>query len=357
MVPENAFKMDGFFPRLGRLAEADELHQPLELNGLPADQLRGFLDKMVEIRCAEEKIGDAVTTAQVKCPCHLVIGQEAVPTALAPHIKEGDKVFGAHRSHAHYLALKGELYRLFAEILGKDDGCSRGMGGSMHLIDKSKQLYGTVPIVSATIPIATGAGLAAKMSKKGEVAVSFFGDGAAEEGAFHESLNLAASMKLPVIFFCENNLFSSHLHISLRQPADSIARYADAHCIPSITLDGNDVIALYEITGRAVEMCREGMGPVFIEAVTYRWRGHVGPGEDSDVGVKRKDDLGRWRKRDPINRLWQAMKTAGHTEADYLDSLWDKHRAQVDNQWARAAEAPFPLKEELLNRVYTNAKS
>jgi TPP-dependent pyruvate/acetoin dehydrogenase alpha subunit len=355
MTHKNSFKTEDFFPRLGSLANADNLHEPLDLNESSPELLCRFLEKMVEIRCAEEKIGDEVNNGKVQCPCHLVIGQEAVPVALAPHIRSGDKVFGAHRSHAHYLALGGDLYRLFAEIQGKDDGCSRGMGGSMHLIDTSRQLYGTVPIVGATIPIATGAGLAAKMSKKDEVAVSFFGDGAAEEGAFHESLNLAATMKLPVIFFCENNLFSSHLHISLRQPADSIARYADAHCIPSITLDGNDVIALHEITGRAVEMCREGKGPVFIEAVTYRWRGHVGPREDSDVGVKRKDDLERWRKRDPINRLWQAMKTAGHAEVDYLDSLRDKHRAQADNQWARAAEAPFPKPEELLNRVYTNS--
>lgn len=352
MESENIFKTDGFFPSLGRLAMSDQLHDPLDLKDVSSELLTQFLEKMIEIRCAEEKIGDEVAANQVRCPCHLVIGQEAVPTALAPHVEPGDKVFGAHRSHAHYLALGGDVYKLFAEIQGKDDGCSRGMGGSMHLLDKENQLFGTVPIVGATIPIATGAGLASKMNGKGEVAVSFFGDGSAEEGVLHESLNLAATMKLPVIFVCENNLFSSHLHISLRQPADSIARYADAHCIPSVVLDGNDVVALHEAMGAAVRMCREGKGPVFIEAVTYRWRGHVGPREDLDVGVQRKDDLEKWRKRDPINRLWQSMESAGRADAGLLDSLTEEYRGECETHWACAAEAAFPADEELLNRVY-----
>ncbi|MDA7670543.1 thiamine pyrophosphate-dependent dehydrogenase E1 component subunit alpha [Verrucomicrobia bacterium] len=356
MVSKIKFKTDGFFPGLGKLADADQFNEPLALNDFPPEELLQFLEKMVQIRCAEEKIADALKEGQVKCPCHLVIGQEAVPTALAPHIREGDKVFGAHRSHAHYLALGGDLYKLFAEIQGKDDGCSGGMGGSMHLIDKEHQLFGTVPIVGATIPIATGAGLASKMSAKGEVAVSFLGDGSAEEGVLHESLNLAATMKLPVIYICENNLFSSHLHISLRQPADSIARYADAHCIPSITLDGNDVVSMYNAAEQAVQMCRSGKGPVFIEAVTYRWRGHVGPSEDLDVGVQRKDDLVRWKKRDPIERLWQSLYATGKVEAGWIDNIWNKYRQTCDEQWALAEKAPFPASEELLNRVYTNIK-
>ena len=355
MTTDKGFKQDGFFPDLGALAEPGNLHESIDLGDTPPELLQTFLSMMVQIRCAEEKIGDEVSEGKIQCPCHLVIGQEAVPTALAPHIRSGDKVFGAHRSHAHYLALGGDLYKLFAEIQGKDDGCSRGMGGSMHLIDKANQLYGTVPIVGATIPIATGAGIAAKMSEKGEVAVSFFGDGAAEEGALHESLNLAASMKLPVIFFCENNLFSSHLHISLRQPSDSIARFAHGHHIPSITLDGNDVVALYRASQTAVEICRRGDGPVFIEAVTYRWRGHVGPREDVDVGVKREDDLGKWKKRDPIARLQRAMEAAGPLDSNHLDSLWDQHRSEVEEAWQKASNASFPADNELLNRVYDSA--
>ncbi len=357
MEPESQFKTDDFFPRLGPLADPDCMHDPIQLGDTSPELLRAHLSMMVRIRCAEEKIGDEVTDGKVKCPCHLVIGQEAAPTALAPHIKPGDKVFGAHRSHAHYLALGGDLYKLFAEIQGKNDGCSRGMGGSMHLIDRANQLFGTVPIVGATIPIATGAGLAAKMTAKGEIAVSFFGDGSAEEGVLHESLNLAASMKLPVIFFCENNLFSSHLHISLRQPSDSIARFAQAHCIPSKTIDGNDVVVLHEVTRTAVDMCRRGAGPVFIEAVTYRWRGHVGPREDTDVGVKRKDDLEKWRRRDPIARLQAALESAGYSDAAHLESLLNCHRSEVSEAWKKADDAPFPAEKELFERVYTPANN
>ena len=356
MGSNTKFKTDGFFPGLGKLGAADQLHDPLDLRGLPSDLLIRFLEKMIQIRCAEEKIAEAVTAKKVVCPCHLVIGQEAVPTALAPHIRKGDKVFGAHRSHAHYLSLGGDLYKLFAEVQGKEDGCSHGMGGSMHLIDTERQLFGTVPIVGATIPIATGAGLASKMSGKGELAVSFFGDGSAEEGVLHESLNLAAIKKLPVIYVCENNLFSSHLHISLRQPADSIARFADAHCIPSISLDGNDVVALHEAMNTATQMCRQGNGPVFIEAVTYRWRGHVGPREDTDVGVQRKDDLNLWRKRDPIGRLWASIQDANHAESGMIECLWEKYRRESDQEWLRAEQAPFPATEELMNRVYTDIK-
>ncbi|MDB4737525.1 thiamine pyrophosphate-dependent dehydrogenase E1 component subunit alpha [Verrucomicrobiales bacterium] len=349
----NKYISCNFFPDLGDLADADNFHQPIDLNNTSPDLLREFINLMIKIRCAEEKIADAVTEGLVKCPCHLVIGQEAVPTGLAPHIQKGDKVFGAHRSHAHYLALGGDLYQLFAEIQGKDDGCSKGMGGSMHLIDKKNQLFGTVPIVGATIPIATGAGLAAKMSNKEEIAISFFGDGACEEGVLHESLNLASTLNLPVIFFCENNLFSSHLHISLRQPSNSVARYANAHHIPSIILDGNDAVAIYEATKEAVTHCRKGQGPIFIEAVTYRWRGHVGAREDTDVGVKRQDDLQKWRKRDPISRLQAGMVKGNLSDNKFIEAVWDHHKIETDLAWEKATQAQYPDNSELINRVYS----
>ena len=353
MEPNWKFKTDSFFPPLGSLKDAQEFHDPIDLRHASADQAYELLETMIRIRCAEEKIADEAAANQVACPCHLVIGQEAVPTALSPLIRPGDRVFGAHRSHAHYLALGGDLYRLFAEIQGKDDGCSRGMGGSMHLIAREHQLFGTVPIVGATIPIATGADLASKMDGTGDLAVSYFGDGAAEEGALHESLNLAATMQLPVIFVCENNLFSSHLHISLRQPTDSIARFAHAHCIPSVTIDGNDVIGMQQMFEEGVDMCRSGGGPVFVEAVTYRWRGHVGPREDSDVGVQRKDDLSLWKKRDPINRLWKALLAKNMVEEHTLQDVFSQHRKECERTWQLALDAPYPAKEELLNRVYT----
>jgi len=338
---------------LGNLADPQSCQAPIQITGCQSSQLLHFLKRMVTIRAAEEKIGAAVSVSQIRCPCHLVIGQEAPAAGVAASIRTGDRVFGAHRSHAHYIALGGTLHRLFAEVQGKVTGCSKGMGGSMHLLDRANGLFGTVPIVSATIPIATGAALAAKMDRKGDVAVSFFGDGATEEGAFHESLNFASTFRLPVLFVCENNLFSSHLHINLRQPANSVCRYAEAHKIPWFRVDGNDVVAISRSAERAIGCARVGEGPQFIEAVTYRWRGHVGPREDLDVGVKRKDDLNLWKRRDPIRRLADALVAAGILENGGLDKLRHGAESEVAEAWRRAEEDPWPPASALLEWVYS----
>jgi len=339
---------------LGRLADPAQCHEPLDLAGTPSAQLLTWLRKLVEIRCAEEKIGDEFGKAVIKCPCHLVIGQEAPAVGIAAHIRLGDRVFGAHRSHAHFLALGGTLHHLLAEVLGKDTGCSRGMGGSMHLLDRANNFFGSVPIVGATIPIATGAALAAQMDGAGGVAVSYLGDGATEEGVFHESLNFASVFKLPVIYVVENNLFSSHLHISLRQPFDSTCRFAAAHGVAWHRVDGNDTIAMARVAGNAIAAARAGAGPQLIEAVTYRWRGHVGHREDNDVGVQRKEGLSEWKKRDPIARLAQAMIASGQlTEAQFA-AIGTEFRAAVDAAWQKASVDPYPPAAALLERVYSS---
>ena len=338
--------------RLGPLADADQLHGPLTLPREGGGWLREALGRMQRIRTAEEFIGEMVTEGKIRCPCHLAIGQEAPAIGVALQLRPTDRVFGAHRSHAHYLALGGSLHGLMAEVQGKDTGASRGMGGSMHLIDLAHGLMGTVPIVGATIPMAVGAGLAAKMDGRGDVAVSFFGDGATEEGGFHEAMNLAAIMGLPVLFACENNLFSSHLHIDLRQPADSVSRYADAHRMPWTRVDGNDVVAVAEAAAEAVDAMRAGGGPRFLELATYRWRGHVGPREDEDVGVKRKDDLGRWKGRDPIRRLADALSAAGELDARGWAEERRRIRSEVEAAWEQASRDSYPPAEALLQYVY-----
>lgn len=227
------------------------------------------------------------------------------------------------------------------------------MGGSMHLIDIPNGLYGTVPIVGATIPIAVGAGLAAKMDGNGAMAVSFFGDGATEEGVFHESMNLAALMKIPVLFVCENNFFSSHLHIALRQPDGSVCRYAEAHRIEWARADGNDLAAVRAVTREAVAAIRAGEGPRFLELVTYRWRGHVGHREDEDVGVKRKDDLAAWKLRDPISRLAVALEDIGALNRQHLKQFWTEAHVVVEEAWATATHDGFPPAKALLSRVYS----
>ncbi len=337
---------------VSKLIDPLEFRFSIDIKGFDSDLLVDMLRKMLLIRKAEEKIAEHVETGKIKCPCHLGIGQEAVGVAVGMFIRKTDHAFGAHRSHTHYLALNEDTYSLFAEVLGKFDGCSHGMGGSMHIIDNDHGFRGSVPIVGATIPIATGGGLAAKMDKNGDIAISFFGDGACEEGVLHESLNMASVMNLPVLYVCENNLFSSHLHIDLRQPSNTTARFAKAHQMRYATVDGNDVVGMYKLLQSELANMRETNSPFFLEAFTYRWRGHVGHREDIDVGVKRGDDLKAWKKRDPIQRLVSSMIESGiYTEQDYL-SLAERITEKVESDWAKADAAAYPEADFLLKVVY-----
>ena len=326
------------------ITNPNNLHEPLDISGIPEDLLISFLRKMIIIRKAEEKISDNVADGTIKCPCHLAIGQEAIGVAVAMIMNNDDSAFGAHRSHSHYLGLNEDCYSLFAETLGKLDGCSNGMGGSMHIIDNSVGFRGSVPIVGATIPIATGAALSSKIKGDKTIAVSFFGDGACEEGVFHESLNMASVMKLPVIYVCENNLFSSHLHISKRQPASSTARFAKAHNIENVIVDGNDVVSMYKILNEKSDEMRKKCKPFFIEAITYRWKGHVGHRDDIDVGVKRKENLEIWKKRDPILRLSKAILDTNILSTDQIKSITKEIKEAIDYDWDKAMKAKFPKK-------------
>jgi len=326
----------------------------IDTNGLDKAILVDMLRKMILIRKAEEKLSEHVESGKIKCPCHLGIGQEAIGVAVSLVMRKTDRAFGAHRSHAHYLAINENTYSLFAEVLGKFDGCSHGMGGSMHIIDNENGFKGSVPIVGATIPIATGAGLAAKMDNNGDIAISYFGDGSCEEGVFHESLNMAAIMNLPVLYVCENNLFASHLHIDLRQPSSSTARFADAHKISNIIIDGNDVVGMYKLLNSQVEEMRKTNKPFFIEAYTYRWKGHVGHRDDIDVGVKRGDQLAAWKERDPIKRLVSGMIENGiYTENEY-NLLLLEIKNKIEHDWTKAENASFPNQDFLFKPVYSN---
>ena len=341
---------------LGDLACAEKYQSPLKLAGYNRRQCMQWIKSLILIRATEEKIGEEFGKAVIKCPCHLVIGQEAPAVGLADHLKRGDRVFGAHRSHAHYLALGGDLRQLMAEVLGKETGCSKGMGGSMHLYQPQVGFHGSVPIVGSTIPIAVGAALSIQMDRTKNVAVSFLGDGATEEGVFHESLNFAANFRLPAIFIVENNLFSSHLHIDLRQPYNSTCRFAEANGIPWQRIDGNDIAAVSRACQKATLQARAGQGPQFIEMVTYRWRGHVGHREDLDVGVKRKDHLDLWKKRDPIGRLAKAMVMNGFLKKGQMENWRSDAEKRVKMAWEQAEKDPFPRQKALLERVYFQGK-
>ena len=338
---------------LGALADPQCYLEKLALHDWSATTLKTLLKKMLLIRIIEEEIAELAKTGLTKTPCHLSIGQEAIPVGISASLNSKDKVFSAHRAHGHYLALDADPYALIAEVLGRVEGCSRGMGGSMHIVAMEQGFYGSVPIVAGTIPLAVGAALAIKLKEEPQVAVSYFGDGACEEGVLHESLNLASIMNLPCVFVCENNLYSSHLDIHLRQPSDSVARFAKAHCMRFEVLDGNDVIAVAQAAKDLIGYAREKSKPVFIEAVTYRWRGHVGPNEDIDVGVRRsQSELIAWKKRDPIRRLSEAMIDRGDLSAEELLSLSAEIKQQTVDWRQRALAGAYPETTALLDLVY-----
>jgi pyruvate dehydrogenase E1 component alpha subunit len=313
--------------------------------------LTWFYRTMIRIRIFEEQVAELVEAKEIRTPCHLYIGQEAIAVGVCAALKRDDYVWGGHRSHGHYLAKGGDLRAMMAEIYGKTTGCSKGRGGSMHLLATEVGVLGTVPLVAATIPLAVGAGLASKLRGDHRVSVSFFGDGATEEGHFHESVNLAALYRLPIIFVCENNLYASHMSLLERRAEDNIFKSAESHGLPGICLDGNDVIAVYRATKEAVDRARTGDGPMLLECRTYRWRGHVGPSWDTDVGVKRKDELKDWLPRDPIARLRSHLMDLGVSEKEF-DHVEQEVRAEVEKAVLFARESPYPAKNELYNHLF-----
>jgi pyruvate dehydrogenase E1 component alpha subunit len=306
---------------------------------------------IVRIRVFENRTADLVEAGEVKCPCHLYVGQEAIATGVCAALGPDDYVWGGHRSHGHYLAKGGSLAGMMAEIYGKTTGCCGGRGGSMHLFAPEVGVLGTVPLVAATIPLAVGAALASKLRRQTRVSVAFFGDGAVEEGHFHESVNLAAVYRLPVLFVCENNFYASHMALLERRAEDNIVKSADAHGVAGVAVDGNDVEAVYLAAQNAVRRARAGEGPTLIEARTYRHRGHVGPSFDMDVGVKRKDELTDWLARDPLERL-RARLLASGVEAAVLSEVESNAVDEVDQAVASARSAPLPDPVTLVDHVY-----
>ena len=257
------------------------------LYNLKISKLKKLYIEMLKIRMVELKLADLAKKKIINTPIHLSVGQESIAVAISENLSKNDQIFGNHRSHSHILARGTNLKNFFAECFGKISGLSKGLGGSMHLIDKSVGFQGSVPIVGATIPIACGYSLATKLQKKKDITVVFFGDGACEEGVFHETLNFASVYNTPTLFVIENNLFSSHLDINLRQTSNKMARFAEANNISHITVDGNNILEMYRQSKKIIDNMKSNQKPFLIEAITYRHLGHVGPNQDIDVGVKR----------------------------------------------------------------------
>ncbi len=343
---------DGLVLDIGDLGDPAAYTDPVELGNLPTNAVLAFLEKMLLIRRTEETVAELIVANEVRCPCHLSVGQEAVAVGVAHHLRTTDRSFGTHRSHSHYLALGGSVEALLAEILGRSTGCSHGRGGSMHIRAPEVGFFGSMPIVGGTIPLAVGAGFAAKLDGGDDISVAFFGDGACEEGIFHESLNLAASMQIPILFVVENNLFSSHLDLHFRQPSNAQARFAAANSVPYRIIDGNDVVTVSDATSELISVCRRQKKPALLEAVTYRWYGHVGPNSDFDVGVRRsRPELVAWKRRDPVRRLEEALAQSRNMKDEALEKIRDRVADRVRVALDAARAAPFPELDSLLDGV------
>lgn len=327
----------------------------IEILGCEAESLMSSLEMMYRIRFVEEHIALGRKEGLIGGPVHLGSGQEAVAVGVASLLRKTDRVFGAHRSHSHILSQGASVHKLFAEVLGKNTGLSKGMGGSMHLTDIDNGFFGSTPIVAGTVSLAVGAAMAAKLQGVDDIGVAYFGDGAVEEGTVHESMNFAKITKSPVLFIVENNLLSSHMHMSERQPVLSTARFAKAHDMEFEIVDGNDVVAVEKATERLVKLCRSGNGPAFLEVITYRYFGHVDWRDDIDVGINRSiGELNEWKKRDPIKRLVKSLLHNNICTAEEISNIENKIMEEIDVAWQTAISDEFPPASALLERVYNS---
>jgi TPP-dependent pyruvate/acetoin dehydrogenase alpha subunit/pyruvate/2-oxoglutarate/acetoin dehydrogenase E1 component len=306
---------------------------------------------MLRIRRIEERVAERYAEQEMRCPVHLSIGQEAAAVGACLGLTPADQVVSTHRCHGHYLAKGGDLNAMLAEIYGRATGCCGGRGGSMHLFDDAAGVLCSVPIVGSSIALGIGAALHFKQTGQAQVCVVFLGDGALEEGVFHEAANLAKVHALPVVFFVENNLYSVYTQLHERQPARPLAQLGVAHAMPVLEADGNDVLAVHRVSQEAAGRARAGGGPTMIVVETYRYREHCGPSYDDDLGYRPAGELARFEARCPIARLRAQLSQHGFgTEHD--EQLERELRAEIDEAFTLAKNAPFPVKSSVAERVY-----
>lgn len=317
-----------------------------------ADAAARTLRTMWLIRRFEEAVDDLFARGLMHGTMHLSIGQEASATGVTSALRPDDMITSTHRGHGHTIGKGADLTRMMAELLAKETGYCRGRGGSMHIADVATGNLGANGIVAGGIPIAAGAALAAQMRNTGQVVACFFGDGAANEGAFHEALNLAAIWNLPVVFVCENNKYGMSFSTERAFAIEHISERAAAYGFPGITVDGNDVDAVYAAATEAVERARRGEGPTLIENVTYRWKGH----SKSDKNLYRtREEIEEWKERDPITRFEQRVLEAGTLSQEQIDAIRAEARDAVRDAVRVANAAPDADPATLLDAVFAEA--
>ena len=323
-----------------------------QLDANQGRQLQRMHRDMLRIRMVEEAIAERYAEQEMRCPVHLSIGQEAAAVGVCHALLHTDRVFSTHRCHAHYLAMDGDLKAMLAEIYGKAAGCIGGRGGSMHLTDPAKGMIASVPIVASSIPLAVGSALADQIDGNGNVSVAFFGDASVEEGVFHESANFASLRKLPVLFVCENNLYSVYTSLGDRQPPRGLTELAHAHAMHSATVDGNDVAAVAEAAQLAVGRARKGEGPSFLLLDTYRWREHCGPGFDNNLGYRTESEYEEWRLRCPVETSRARLQAQGLLPPADEASLAAGIKLEIEAAFAFAKSAPLPERSQAADHVY-----
>ncbi len=326
-----------------------------DANGRSAGDERGMLlgayRKMVQIRVFEDLAGKNFAAGLVPGFVHLYAGEEAVAVGVCAHLTDTDYITSTHRGHGHCIAKGVDIDGMVAELMGKSTGVCGGKGGSMHIADVDKGMLGANGIVGGGFPLACGAALTAKTLKTGGVAVCFFGDGASNQGTFHEGLNLAAIWKLPVVFVCENNGYAEATPVHYHCAATDIANRAGGYEIPGVVVDGLDFFAVYEVAGEAIARARRGEGPTLIEAKTYRFYGHF---QGDMVTYRTDEEVQRYRDRDPIVSVRTAMTGRGLATAAELDAIDAEVGTQLDRAWIAANAAAWPAPEDALNDVYVS---
>jgi len=298
------------------------------------------------IRRVEEEIARVYPSDKIMSPVHLSIGQEAISVGVCATLRPEDVVFGTYRCHALYLAKGGNLKAMIAELYGKMAGCAKGKAGSMHLIDTCAGVMGASAVVSSTIPTSVGYAFAEKTRGKDTVVACFFGDGATEEGVFHESLNFASLKKLPVVFICENNYYAIHSNESSRRGGPEITAMAEAHGIPAIKLEGMNIEEIIQAVGKAVEQIRNGSGPRFFEIMCYRWKEHVGPNDDFGFGYRKKEEAEPWLANDQVQVIGNKLSEEDRGRIEIAVE------AEIAEAFAFAESAELPPDSELLSDIY-----
>jgi TPP-dependent pyruvate/acetoin dehydrogenase alpha subunit len=310
--------------------------------------------KTLFIRTVEDQISKEYKKQEMRCPIHLSIGQEAAAVGLSVNLKKKDKMYSTHRCHAHYLAKGGSLNKMIAEIYGKETGCCKGRGGSMHLFDENVGLSNSIPLVGSNIPLAVGNAFANKLNKKSNIAVAMLGDGVVEEGVFHESMNFAILKKLPVLFFCENNFYSVMTHLKERQPKKFLEKIGKLYDLKVDYLNGNKVDEVYVKSKKMINYIKNKRKPGLIVLNTHRYKEHCGPNEDIQLGYRNIKEFDYWKKNDPLIYCEKILKKKYKVTEIILEKIKQETLKKCNNAFIFAKKSKLPKHAAAKEKVYSN---